>query len=89
MIDVLDTQAWEVSPPKNLKQPFFVLSRNGEEQYVTKQKWLHQRLPQTPMEIGQRSHFRTEEAKFIPNFYQVEDLGKKMGWKGNNWFPTK
>ena len=26
--------------------------------------------------IGQRSHFRTEEAKFIPNFYQVEDLGK-------------
>ena len=37
--------------------------------------------------IGQRSHFRTEEAKFIPNFYQVEDLGKKWVGRETTGFP--
>ena len=37
--------------------------------------------------IGQRSHFRTGEAKFIPNFYQVEDLGKKWVGRETTGFP--
>lgn len=31
--------------------------------------------------------FRTGEAKFIPNFYQVEDLGKKWVGRETTGFP--
>ena len=54
---------------------------------MTKQKWLHGRLPQTPTENRSKKSFRTEEAKFIPNFYQVEDLGKKWVGRETTGFP--
>ena len=74
-------------PPQNLKQSFFVLSWNGEEQCVTKQNGCMEDYLKHQWKIGQRSHFRTEEAKFIPNFYQVEDLGKKWVGRETTGFP--
>ena len=40
-------------------------------------------------ETGQRSHFRTEEAKFIPNFYQVEDLKRISVGRETSGFPLR
>lgn len=65
--------------PQKSQAAFFVLSRNGEEQCVTKRQ----------RETGQRSHFRTEEAKFIPKFYQVEDLKRISVGRETSGFPLQ